>query len=313
MGCVPSLKLWQVAWPTVDGVDAMNQPAVGAGNQDHWVIPTSRQDAVDGPVVTSAAAVEAFGARRFAQNLADARQKVAGYVVVGAGQERIAQGRIGRLILGDAAVVGITTPAGLAHLLPPVACANIVLAPGVHVIVTGEQDLRFAHQAVALKDLADGGQAAGGVPVFGVGVDQVKGPALDLDGGGHDRYAAAAALDAIAVDAVGDGQATRFHSLDPTGIGVDGDALELVAPVADDGIIAADQPPDLGHLVVTRADTAGYCKAPFLAQPRGQDFLDGNEVGAQGLDVAGQAFLDVAAAELDDVGPTPGRGVTYVD
>ncbi len=109
-----------------------------------------------------------------------------------------------------------------------------------------------------------------------------------------------------------DRKAPWFQTLDSAGVGVNGDALELVAPVADDGIIGTDQPADLRPLVVACADAAGHSQAPLLTQPGGQSFLNSAEVGAQGLDVTGQAFLDVAAAELDQVGPTSGRGVTNV-
>ena len=264
-------------------------------------------------MIAAAPAVEAFRAGRFAQDLADAGQKVADHVVVGARQKGIAQGRAGRLELGDTAVVGIPIFPVQADALPPVARAGVILAPGVHVEIAGEQDPWLANKPVTFKDLADGSQPTSRVPVFCVGIDHIKGPALDLDGGGDDGDAAATALGPIAVDAIGDGEVARFDALDAARAGVDGNAFELVASIADDGIVGSYQTPDLGCLVLPRTGAAGQGKAPLPAQPGGQDFLEGDEVGAQGLDVAGQALLDVAAAEFDDVGPAPGRGVSDVD
>ena len=75
------------------------------------------QLAIQRPVVTAATAVEALGARRFAKDLANARQEVAGHVVVGAVQKGMAQGGPRRLVFRGAAVVD--------HALPGIKDAEI--------------------------------------------------------------------------------------------------------------------------------------------------------------------------------------------
>ena len=245
-------------------------------------------------MITPSAAVQAFGAGGNAQRIQCTRGKVAGRYINGAVEEGEQAGQLRKAVHPSAVMeVDLAPIPATSGQFAKDLFAVVILAPGIQVEVSGDEDVSVLQQSrllfigVSDKHIEKRVNPTLHVGAVQVQTSQVKSKAVaHLNGchlGGKVPVAGVALSFRLLVALV----VSRFTAQDAPGTDLDRDAIKLGAFIGEDGVILAQQSADLGML--------GILAGVFQAADA---FLVDHDVRLQFADAAHDAPFHVAVDQL---------------